>query len=198
MTGEAKQAKVFVERKITRMAEGPNEAAARATLAKLRRGVGKAPGGMPELWGITLDGLPEALSGKTDAPSRGEWAVHTALTLFALHQQGKDLKKQCMSKDGEPFGAAVRRLITNDDDEKRVKRRFDAAATSGSLEEFSHHLRGLVQLLKAQDLPMDYPALAEDLCWFQIPDARDSVRLRWGRDFYGARKKEENENQIEQ
>ena len=194
MADEAKQAKTFVKRKISQMIEGKNEAAARATLAKLRRGIGKAPGSMPEPWGVTLEGLPDSLIGKGgDAPTRGEWAVHTALTLYALHQQGKDLKKQCMSKDGESFGAAVRRLCKTDDDEKRVKRRFDAAATSDSLEEFSHHLRGLVQLLKAEDVPMDYPTLAGDLYWFQVPDAKDSVRLRWGRDFYRIRKNDENE-----
>lgn len=194
MTDEAKQAKAFVKRKISQLSEGSNEAAAKATLAKLRRGIGKAPGSMPELWGITLDGLPDVLTGKSEAPTHGEWAAYTVLTLYALHQQGKDLKKQCMSKDGEPFGAAVRNLIKNDDDEKRVKRRFDAAATSGSLEEFSHHLRGLIQLLREKDIPMDYPALAGDLYRLQYPDARDSVRLRWGRDFYSVRTDKEDEN----
>ncbi len=183
MNDEAKQAGRFVKYKINRLSESTNENAVRAMLAKLRRGIGKVPGSTPELWEITLNGLPEALLGRGGEPSRGEWAVHTSLTLFALHQQGIDLKKQCMSKDGEPFGSSVRKLIT-DDEETRIKRRFDAAATADSLEEISHHLRGLIQLLKAQDIPLDYPALTEDLYWFQFPEARDSVRLRWGRDFY--------------
>lgn len=191
MADEATQAGVFVKRKISRLYETKNESAARATLAKLRRGIGKAPGSMPELWDATLDGLPETLIGKGNGPTRGEWAVHTALTLYALHQQGKDLKGQCMSSDGEYLGVSVRKLIQNDEDEQRIKRRFDAAATSDSLEEFSHHLRGLIQLLKTKDIPLDYPALAKDLYWFQFPAARDSVRLRWGRDFYRIRKNEE-------
>lgn len=184
MAGEAKKVRDFVKHQISRLSGSKNEAAARATLAKLRRGIGNEPGSMPALWDVTLNGLDESLSSKDGAPTRGEWAVHTALTLYALHQQGIDMHQHAMSKDENTLGMSLRKLIKNEDDEKRVKRRFDAAATSDSLAEFSHHLRGLIQLLKTQDIPLDYPALAEDLYWFQFPEARDSVRLRWGRDFY--------------
>ena len=196
MAGEAKSAGAFVMRKIGLLLNGRNESSTRAALARLRRGIGKPPGSMPELWSITLDGLPEPLKGISGGPTKGEWAVYTALTLFALHQQGKELKGRPMHREGEPLGASVRRLVRNDDDEERVKRRFDAAATSDSPEEFSNHLRGVVQLLKAEDIPLDYSALAEDLYLFQIPEARDSVRLRWGRDFYRASNKD-IENQTD-
>jgi len=184
MADEAKMVKNFVKYQISRLSGSNNEAAARATLAKLRRGIGNEPGSMPALWDLTLNGLSESLTSKDGAPTRGEWAVHTALTLFALHQQGADMHQHAMSKEKNALGISLRKLIKNEEDEKRVKRRFDAAATSDSMEEFSHHLRGLIQLLKTQDIPLDYPALAEDLYWFQFPEARDSVRLRWGRDFY--------------
>lgn len=184
MANKAKQAGIFVKHKIGALIHSKNESAMRAMLAKLRRGIGKPPGSMPELWPTTLDGLPEELSGNMGGPTRGEWAVHTALTLFALHQQGKELKGKPMCREGESLGSSVRRLVKSDDDEARVKRRFDVAATSDSPEEFANHLRGLIQLLKADDIPLDYPALAEDLYLFQFPDAKDSVRLRWGRDFY--------------
>jgi len=194
MNDGATQAGAFVGRKIRELSGGSNKSATRAKLAKLRRGIGKPPGSMPELWGATLDGLPELLLGRGDRPTPGEWAVHTALTLYALHQQGKDLNKQCMSREGASLGAAVRRLIKGEDDESRIKRRFDAAATADSLEEFCHHLRGLVQLLKAEEIPLDYPALTTDLYWFQFPDVRDSVRLRWGRGFYRLNKDKDREN----
>ncbi len=184
MADEAKKARNFVKYQINRLSGSNNEAAARASLAKLRRGIGNEPGSMPALWDVTLNGLDESLTSKDGAPTRGEWAVHTALTLYALHQQGADMHQHAMSKDKNTLGTSLRKLIKNEEDEKRVKRRFDAAATSDSLAEFSHHLRGLIQLLKSQDIPLDYPALAEDLYWFQFPEARDSVRLRWGRDFY--------------
>jgi len=190
MSNEAKQAGEFIKSKLYWLSEKANEAEARATLAKLRRGIGKAPGCLPELWDITLNGLPEGMFSNDDVPSYGEWAVHTAMTLYAMHQQGKDIKKQCMDKEGEYFGSVVRKLVKNDEDEQRVKRRFDAAATSSSIEEFSHHLRGLVQMLKSKDLPLDYSKLTEDLYWFQIPAMRDSIRLRWGQDYYRVRRNE--------
>lgn len=184
MADEARRARNFVKYQISRLSGSKNEGATRASLAKLRRGIGREPGSMPELWDITLNGLHESLSGKDGTVTRGEWAVHTALTLYALHQQGADTRQQLMSKDGNTLGGALRKLINNEEDEKRVKRRFDAAATADSPAEFSHHLRGLIQLLKNQNIALDYPALAEDLYWFQFPEARDSVRMRWGRDFY--------------
>ena len=197
MIDKAKQAGVFVRRKITELSENKNGSAVRAALARLRRGIGKAPGSMPELWEATLKDLPQELIGKGQDPSYGEWAVHTALTLFALHQQGKDLKLQCMNKDGEFLGISLRKLVSDDEEEKRIKRRFDAASTSSSMEEFSHHLRGLIQLLKAKSIPLDYPALAEDLYWLQMPNARDSVRLRWGRDFYRPLKTDDADSENE-
>ncbi len=186
----AKQARAFVQRKISWLAGSENESTTRATLARLRRGIGKKPGSMPELWEATLKDLPPELVGQGQHPSYGEWAVHTALTLYALHQQGKDTKLQCMHKDGESLGVALRKLVGDDEDEKRVKRRFDAASTSSSMEEFSHHLRGLIQLLKQKSIPLDYTALAEDFYCLQFPNSRDSVRLHWGRDFYRLAKDE--------
>ena len=197
MANEARQANDFVRYKIRQWTESKNDSTVKATLAKLRRGIGKTPGSVPELWDATLNGLSEDLISKDGNPTRGEWAVHVALTLFALHQQGKDLKKQCMSRDGAYLGIAVRHLVQSEEDQNRIKRRFDSAVTSDSMEEFSHHLRGLIQLLKAGDIPLDYPALAEDLYRYQFPDQRDFVRLRWGQDFYRIPGNEENNNDKE-
>lgn len=61
----------------------------RAELAKLRRGIGHAPGELPELWGSFLLEMPESFQGRS-APSAAEWAVYLALTLYAMHQQGND------------------------------------------------------------------------------------------------------------
>lgn len=204
MADEGTLVKWFVQQKIQWLTGNPNESAARATLAQLRRGIGKAPGSIPELWSMTLEGLPESLLSKNGEPTYGEQAVHTALTLFALYQQGKELKSQCVSKEGVSLGAAVRRLIQSDEDEQRIKRRFDAAITADSMEEFSHHLRGLIQLMKADGVALDYPMLAEDIYRFQFAGRRDAVRLRWGQDYYRIHQdateteqtgKEENQNE---
>ena len=78
----------------------------RAELAKLRRGIGHAPGELPELWGSFLLGMPESFQGRS-APSAAEWAVYLALTLYAMHQQGNDRPMNC---PGNTLGRAVRQL----------------------------------------------------------------------------------------
>ena len=80
----------------------------------------------------------------------------------------------------------MRILARKPEDESRVKRRFDQVLTADSPEELAHHLRGLVQLLKAADIPLDYASLAMDLYFMQVQRARDGVRLRWGRDYYAS------------
>ena len=78
----------------------------RAELAKLRRGIGHAPGDLPELWGSFLLEMPESFQGRS-APSAAEWAVYLALTLYAMHQQGNDRPMNC---PGNTLGRAVRQL----------------------------------------------------------------------------------------
>lgn len=188
------QTGAFVADRINGLKRNPNEAITRASLAKLRRGVGKAPGSVPELWVATLDGLPESLLGKGIGPSRAEFAVHAALTLFAMHQQSKDINEKCMhSRENSALGQALRKLALKDAlandlqsgvDDSRIKRRFDRVATSSNIGELSGHLRSLIQLLRDEEIPLDYCALAEDLYQYQSPEARDVVRRRWGRDYY--------------
>jgi CRISPR system Cascade subunit CasB len=196
MTSKAKEAGGFVKGKIAWLYARREHSAGKADLARLRRGIGKAPGSVPELWQATLEGLPESLLSLNDKPSYGEWAVHTALTLYALHQQGgKEAGESCMSREGMSLGRAVRSLIEPDrGNEPAVKRRFDAAVTADSFFEVVHHLRGLIQLMKSKDIGLDYPALTEELYRFHFVDQRDSMRLRWGQDFYRVWKEEKSGN----
>lgn len=162
----------------------------RAMLAKLRRGIGKKPGELPELFEVLLEGMPEQFYSKSDEPSYSEWAVYTALTLFALHQQGKDRPMSVggineSKNTGNSLGAAVGYLVKQDRDrEPAVKRRFDAAATANEFTEFAYHARGLIQLLRTGDITLDYPKFAEDLFWYQFDERRNQIRLRWGEDYY--------------
>ena len=184
MNNDTKVLHAYIQRKIRILTQSRNESWVKATLATLRRGVGEAPGALPEVWPITLGDMPQTLVGQGATPSKAEWAAHTTLTLFALHQQGKNPRTECMSRDNATFGSAVRRLSPNQEISETVKRRFDAAVTADSPEEFAHHLRGLVQLMRQAGIPLDYPALGEQLYWFQYPERRDAVRLEWGRAFY--------------
>lgn len=183
---QTKEAQVasFVEQKIYQLHQSSDEAYVRASLAHLRRGIGASPGSIPELWSLTLEELPENLMSKTGVPTNAEWAVHTALSLFALHQQGKSIREDFVHEKGMGLGKAVATLIEEEDDFKRIKRRFDIAAGSGSIEEFSQHVRGLIQILKSKGIKLDYSALAKDLFRFSDAEKRNNVRLIWGQDFH--------------
>ena len=185
----------FVASKLNWLRKMP-ENAYRAELANLRRGAGKKPGDLPELLGTILQNMPEEFYGKNGEASKEEWAVYTVLTTFAVHQQGHS-QNEWMSTDC-PFGSAVRKLAPNDDELERVLRRFNAFATSADIEEASHYLRGLAQLLRGTDMPFDYPALAADLYYFQFPESAPKVRLKWGQDFYRIKKKGNTEENTEQ
>ncbi|NLI91845.1 MAG: type I-E CRISPR-associated protein Cse2/CasB [Peptococcaceae bacterium] len=195
----AYQIKKLTQEKVERLLE--ESPWSRAMLAKLRRGIGKQPGELPELFEILLSDMPEELYGKGDEPSYSEWAIYTALTLFALHQQGKDHPISISGKTenkntGNSLGTAVGYLVKQDRDrEPAIKRRFDAVATANEFTEFAHHARGLIRLLRAGDIALDYPRFAEDLFWYQFDETRNRVRLRWGEDYYrNAQPNAEKEN----
>lgn len=177
---------------------------AKSALAKLRRGIGKEPGEVPEIWEITLGDLPLELLSKNGIASNAEWAIHTTVTLYALHRQGKDKSMNDTYKlvegkrvYGKSLGAAARRLIKPDkSNEQSIKRRFDAIITAQDLAELAHHARGLVQLLKTADphITLDYPRLAQDLYLYQFNDSRNQIRLRWAQDFWAEERQEEKDN----
>jgi CRISPR system Cascade subunit CasA len=156
-----------------------------ADLARLRRGMGTQPGEVRDIVGVPLH---EAFLERGFAPDDGdggasasERAARVALTLFALHQQSQ---RQRMHRRGVGLGAALRRLAAGADVPGPVARRFRVLATAESLDELDHHLRGAVRLLRAETIALDYALLADQLVRWQRPSAANSVRLRWGREFY--------------
>ena len=170
----------FVRRKIERLDEETSQS--RASCAKLRRAVGKPPGTSPDIWDVTLQGAPDEWQSYAGQASYAEWAVHTALTLYALHRQGNT---SSMSGGSDSFASAAARIVLNDENRlDAIRRRFNAVATATEFSELAHHARGIIQLLKAENLKMDYPGFAQDLLVFQIPGGADRIRLRWGEDFY--------------
>ena len=58
--------------------------------AKLRHAVGTHPGAIPGIWEIILANMPDSWHSRGVTPSFEVYAIHTALTLYALHCQGKD------------------------------------------------------------------------------------------------------------
>lgn len=187
--------KSYTASQIKRILTMHPDGAARAALANLRHGVGHVPGEIPEIWGEFLLNIPEEFLGKDGEPSRAEWAIYTALTLFALHQQGKDRAAESMNREGVSLGSAAARLIENEDDRERVSRRFYPVATATDMIDLSQHLRGLVTLFRANSIALDYSILAADLYLFQNPDTADHVRLHWGEDFCRTNSNQEKQNE---
>ena len=167
----------FVKKRIGQLDE--ETPYSRAMCARLRRAIGKSPADVPDVWEVTLPDF------ETYAPADGisaaEWAIHTALSLYAMHRQGTN---SAVYMEGEGFGKAVASLIKEDENRDAVTRRFNAAATSAEFTELANHARSLIQLLKqVSNKPIDYPRFATELYLFQRGNA-DRVRLKWGRDFY--------------
>lgn len=150
-----------------------------AMLARLRRAAGKPLAECPEVWEATLGAFP--VNPGDDEPTETERAAHTALTLYALHQQSR---REPMHRAGARFGAAVRRLANVGRSEQAVRRRFVAIGTAVTYGEAERHLRGLVAQLRDESIPLDYGLLADQLVSLQDPVRAARVRLAWGRDFY--------------
>lgn len=188
MTQRKQAVAAYMRNRLGELRADSNESRVRAQLANLRRGIGRKPGDMPELWGMLFAEMPEEMLSQNGQPTREEWAIYTALTLYALHQQSSKISEQNMHAAGKPenrLGRAVARLVKNEDNDRdRIAKRFNAFATADDMLTAAHHLRGLIQLLRAEGIPLDYVHLAENLYDFQNPDFRPSVRLEWGQDFY--------------
>lgn len=158
-----------------------------ASLAQLRRGAGKRLSECPEAWNVVLDGMDEDLLSFRGSESYAENAIWTALTLYGAHQQGKE---ENMSSGAKSLGAAIKSLIAKDGgNEQAIIRRFNMIITAHDAVELSQHARGIMQLLKSNNIPLDYPQFAKDLYLFQFLESQNSIRLRWGEDFYRRGKK---------
>ena len=156
-----------------------NESRARGEMAALRKGASRDSGELPEIWELTSVEIPEYAS---DAPTREEIAVHTAMTLYAVHQQSRT---EPMFAPGRGLGRAARSLIGPPDEENPSARaRFNALVTSTTVTELRHHLRGFVSLLRARSIPLDHAMLADDILHFQQPGRAKKVRLAWARQYY--------------
>lgn len=157
-----------------------------ATLAKLRRGAGKTIEEAPELVGLTIDHrFYETFDIHGPRTSDAEAAVHEALTLYALHQQSK--REKGMHRRGRDLGGGVRHLMPPGDIDEPLRKRFVQAQTANSPETRIDRLRGIVQLLRANDVQLDYGLLADQLYDARTRAGAERVRRSWGRGFQAYR-----------
>ncbi|MFG2015632.1 type I-E CRISPR-associated protein Cse2/CasB [Actinomadura geliboluensis] len=165
-------------------------------LAQLRRGAGKLPQDVPELWGLTgADHLYQETALSEVQATRAENAAFLAVTLFALHQQSRP--NQRMHVPGVDLGAAVRRLMPPGEIDEPIRRRFVRVGTAGSLDVLAYRLREIVSLLRRESVPLDYALLAKRLYDAHTPDGLARVRREWGRSFHSYRPPEDKGDQAQ-
>jgi CRISPR system Cascade subunit CasB len=155
-----------------------------SALARLRRGVGREPGSDYTLESYLY--VPDNLLTfvPKDGPADAEYAVHDAITLYALHQQSQ---RQPMYARGNGLGTCVSILESKADGGDGIRRRFAALGTATTYSEVIYHLRSLTTLLRGAGIPLDYGLLADDLLTLRRPDGSARVRAAWGREFFRTR-----------
>lgn len=140
----------------------------RAALARLRRGLGKPPGTVPEMHALVLPWLPQ------DIPRWHEDQCYLIAALFASHPQAGG-----QGSLGKSFGL----LRDKSEGKESVERRFVALLNCHE-EELPDHLRHAISLLKSKEIPVDWRELLNDLHHWGHSDRR--VQRKWARDFWTA------------
>lgn len=157
---------------------------AAAVMAQLRAAARSVPGQHYAVLEATL--VPDKYLERNarDEATDTEHAKHTAVTLYALHQQS--IRDRAMHVDGPSLGTAVSLLSKASPNADAVRRRFAALGTATTYQETVYHLRSLVRQLRDHRIGLDYGLLAEDLVQLRRPAGRTRIQALWGRDFYRA------------
>lgn len=170
-----------IERVLARIATKPD------ALATLRRGVGRTLEEAPGSWPFVMEAA--GTNRFWEAPA------HVALGLFALHHQSEE--PGSMNRSGWGLGRACRTLrqrrASEGASEEGVERRLRAALAADSLTTLAVHLRGMVTLLRGEDVPLDYRQLFFDLAAWRSAERRDRIALRWAREYFATPSDEEEE-----
>jgi CRISPR type I-E-associated protein CasB/Cse2 len=155
----------------------PVDAKQRAMLATLRNRSERSN----EFHSVAYAGvIPEIM-----ADAKAVKAMAIALSLYGLHQQGKDPKENFVCRNNISVGWATGRLVSpSKDNEAGVTRRFNQFATAESVEMVGEHLHGLIRQMRNADIGLDYAKLAGDLYLYQNAEKQSDVRLGWGMDYY--------------
>ncbi|SEN80432.1 type I-E CRISPR-associated protein Cse2/CasB [Nonomuraea pusilla] len=163
-----------------------DKSAAVAVLAQLRRGAGKLPQDVPELWGMAgTERLYAERELTYNEAVKAEAALFLAVTLYALHQQSHP--DQRMHQHGVELGAAVRRLMPPGEIDEPIRRRFVRVGAAGTRQALATRLREIITLLRGESIPLDYALLARQLYLAQHPEGMRQVRQSWGRSFHAYR-----------
>jgi len=149
----------------------------RGAIANLRRGLGKPPGAVPQMDRYILKFLSE------DTLEQEE-PYYLVASLFALWHQGRD---KAETAEGN-LGRSLRELVEREKDphkkdnlEKSIERRLVALLNSHR-DDLPHHLRQILGLLRAKDVPVNWGRLLSDVKHWESDNRW--VQKQWARGFW--------------
>lgn len=171
------------------------ESAARAQLAALRRGLGKEPGEAPEVLPVIFP----MLDGRR-LDRRDQKIAFLIASLFASYPRpyrardlpefrenlGGSLRELQLSADRDDVDSAELTPATTAAESERsgptpIERRLISLLDS-RFDDLSEQLRGLVKLLAAKEIPLDWAQLTRNLGYWDHPD--HYVQIRWAEAFW--------------
>lgn len=159
-------------------AKDRREAANRATLAKLRRGLGKSPGEALQMFEFVGKFLPERAS------EAEQDAYFLVAALFAMHPKHQYVAN---ARYHDTLGTSFARLKR--EEEKNgpergtpIERRFSTVLRA-SRDKLPEHLRHAISLLRTKEVGVDYMQLLHDIRYWDTEDR--SVQRSWANAFWG-------------
>lgn len=139
----------------------------RAALAALRRGLGRPPGTVPDMYRYVVPWLP------ADAPTWREDAIYMVAALFAYHPAASGIGN---------MGNHFARARDPQGDDTAIERRFSALLAAHP-DDLGFYLRQAVSFLKSKEVPVNWHQLLPDVLAWSHPDRY--VQKQWARAFWG-------------
>lgn len=165
----------------------------RGAVAALRRGLGKEPGTVPEMYRHVEPFLQSAGPRETEA-------AYLVASLFGLHPVAWTRPED--SPWNTSFGWSLRPIRSRDDgmeqrEDEGVARRFVAALTCDR-PALGTHLRQLLSILhfRKDSAPVDWERLYRDIVNWEDADRR--VRRRWAEGFWRGTRPEHADDAIQE
>lgn len=143
-----------------------------AALAALRRGLGKPPGSVPEMYPYVYAWVGDARLSRTV-----EQDLFTVASLFAFWHQGRTWPELA----GSCLGDAMRRMGYTQQNMDAAERRF-RILLDADRSELPERLRHSLSLLRAHDVPIDWAELLQDMRNWEADD--HWVQRKWARAFW--------------
>ncbi len=123
-------------------------------------------------WAKACELAPAKLGKK---PTRMQRAVGAGISVYVSHSP--DPKNRQAHRAGRPLGTALAMLDGG-------KIRVQSVLSADTFDDLIYYLRGVVRMMREQQIQFDYTQLIWDLALWQNPEKQQDVTARWGKDFY--------------